>query len=69
MQSFPDWFEFYGNETERFNQIGNAVPPLLAYQLACQIKESLAMPQMSMAEAAAYGDQFTIKTLFERRPR
>jgi DNA (cytosine-5)-methyltransferase 1 len=39
LQSFPDWFEFSGNETQRFNQIGNAVPPLLAYQMALAIKE------------------------------
>lgn len=39
LQSFPDWFEFTGNETQRFNQIGNAVPPLLAYQMALSIKE------------------------------
>ncbi len=39
LQSFPDWFEFTGNETQQYNQIGNAVPPLLAYQLAQRIKE------------------------------
>jgi DNA (cytosine-5)-methyltransferase 1 len=39
LQSFPDWFEFTGNETQKYNQIGNAVPPLLAYQLAQSIKE------------------------------
>jgi DNA (cytosine-5)-methyltransferase 1 len=39
LQSFPDWFEFAGNETQRFNQIGNAVPPLLAYQMALALKE------------------------------
>jgi DNA (cytosine-5)-methyltransferase 1 len=27
LQSFPDWFAFYGNETQRFNQIGNTVHP------------------------------------------
>jgi DNA (cytosine-5)-methyltransferase 1 len=39
LQSFPDWFEFCGNETQRFNQIGNAVPPLLAYQLALSVQD------------------------------
>lgn len=40
LQSFPDWFDFCGNETEKFNQIGNAVPPLLAYFIAKSLKET-----------------------------
>lgn len=40
LQSFPDWFVFTGNETQQFNQIGNAVPPLLAYQIALKVKET-----------------------------
>lgn len=39
LQSFPDWYNFSGKETSRFYQIGNAVPPLLSYQLALAIKE------------------------------
>lgn len=47
---FPDSFEFCGNETQQFTQIGNAVPPLLAYRLALAVKETLAKPDEDVAE-------------------
>jgi site-specific DNA-cytosine methylase len=37
IQSFPDSFKFVGSKTSRTKQIGNAVPPLLAYSVANQI--------------------------------
>lgn len=37
LQSFPDTFIFKGSKTSVATQIGNAVPPLLAYQIARHI--------------------------------
>lgn len=52
LQSFPDWFEFVGNETSQFYQIGNAVPPLLAQHLAKSVKEYF-------ARSDSLSDQYT----------
>lgn len=42
IQSFPDWFKFDGRTVKsKYQQIGNAVPPRLAYELACQIAQVL----------------------------
>ncbi|MCX2729420.1 DNA cytosine methyltransferase [Saccharopolyspora sp. NFXS83] len=34
IQTFPDWFRFVGNRSHAFQQIGNAVPPLLGQAAA-----------------------------------
>ncbi len=41
LQTFPDWFVFEGSESEGFNQIGNAVAPLFALQLAKCMRDYL----------------------------
>ena len=37
IQSFPDWFEFKGMISSKYLQIGNVVPPRLAYELGLQL--------------------------------
>lgn len=41
LQSFPDSFVFCGGKTSQLKQIGNAVPPLLAENIAKALKEQL----------------------------
>jgi DNA (cytosine-5)-methyltransferase 1 len=41
LQSFPDAFRLSGSMNAQLRQIGNAVPPLLAYAVASSIREQL----------------------------
>lgn len=41
LQSFPDDFIFYGNKSQQYKQVGNAVPPMLGQVVAMKLKQYL----------------------------
>lgn len=41
IQTFPDDWEFCGKLSEKYKQVGNAVPVKLAYEIGIKIKETL----------------------------
>jgi len=55
LQSFPDWYRFYGSKQSRFKQIGNAVPPLLAYAIACKLRAGSCIDLFAGAGGLALG--------------
>lgn len=72
LQSFPDWFDFCGGEISRFNQIGNAVPPLFAWHLAKAVREYLSGDRRLTSSEIVYKnlpDQFSLPLAFEEAPK
>jgi len=65
LQSFPDWFTFYGSEASRFNQVGNAVPPLFAYHLAASVRKYLELNRHDSPQEVGRSNPFIQLRLLE----
>lgn len=55
LQSFPDRWRFVGTLRQRAMQVGNAVPPLLAFQVAAQVAPGLAADLFAGAGGLSLG--------------
>ncbi len=60
LQSFPDWFEFEGAEGSQYNQVGNAVPPLLAWALGRAVARYLDLSDSERAVSRRAGRQLAL---------
>lgn len=69
LQTFPDNYLFEGNRTEQFVQVGNAVPPLMARQIA-QALLSLLSELHDARENKVLADAWSVQSIasFEKNP-
>ena len=68
LQSFPDGFRFSGTMNPAFRQIGNAVPPLLAYAVASRLLAELLVRKPDQAADSMVRFRKSVQTTCESLP-
>ena len=67
LQSFPDWFNFSGTETNQYNQVGNAVAPYFAYHLAETVKNYILGNEQNYISENVQPTLFENETIHQHR--
>ena len=57
LHSYPDWFRFHTTKWHGFRQIGNSVPPLLAYAVASEIIKAIDIKQIKPGVIQELGNE------------
>lgn len=60
IQGFPDSYEFVGTYTQQAGQLGNAVPPLLAYAVISDLDEQLRRHRRSNSSVSRSNDTLSL---------
>jgi DNA (cytosine-5)-methyltransferase 1 len=60
LQTFPDSYVFLGNRTSQYTQVGNAVPPYLARQIAAIVADTLKRAGLAEDPTASVSSRMAI---------
>jgi DNA (cytosine-5)-methyltransferase 1 len=56
LQTFPDSYVFLGGRTAQYTQVGNAVPPYLARQIAVVVRAALELARLTSVDVEVQSD-------------